>query len=85
MRKKLAADRLEFFSSYTGIDAWSANGLAIRVTGNRFAPYRSPAAFNDEWLSELSVGTRISLDRRRHLWLGSELRSVWNQGPLPPA
>jgi len=76
--KRAFDGRLETFLGVGGLEAWGPDGLP---TKNRH--YSN--SYNDTWLMQGQIGSRVSVDPGKHLWLGPTIRYLNMFGAPAPS
>ena len=78
---KSRSGRAEIFAGFGGINSWRADNTGLETGPLSF---RRDSSFNDAWLVQSWVGTRIAVLRGKHVWFGATYRHVENFGTDGP-
>jgi hypothetical protein len=83
-----ANGRAEIFGGFGGINAWKPENTTIDparlpAPGKKLRPGSASfsKSFNDAWLVQETVGTKVAVDPGRRVWLGVTGRFITNFGP----
>lgn len=70
-------DRTQIVGGFGGINGWRADNTGLETGA---LSYRRDSSFNDAWLLQFYAGTRVALDRGKHVWIGAHVDHVDNLG-----
>ena len=73
----LTFGRAQLFSQFGGVNAWRADNVLKDIRSKN--DWRASSS-NDAWLMQGAAGTRFSVDRNQHIWLGTAGRYFENLG-----